>query len=103
MPGIVLANSYAQLLWQQIDPNLENFYNGAVEAILTFVGTLSAFLSGNIQSLYFEKFSMWILMLCSLIEGVLIICASRTDSIILVYVLYVIFGGLYTFMITMAR
>lgn len=79
MPGFVLTHSYSQHLWQQIDPNLENFYNGAVEAALTFVGALSAFLAGNIKSLYFEKFSMWILTLCSLIEGVLIVIASRAD------------------------
>jgi thiamine transporter 2/3 len=41
--GFGLVHGYSQLLWQQIDPNLENFYNGGVEAVLTFFGALSAF------------------------------------------------------------
>lgn len=40
--GYLQIISYVQLLWQQIDPNQENFYNGGVEASLTLFGALSA-------------------------------------------------------------
>lgn len=40
--GYIQIISYVQLLWQQIDPNQENFYNGGVEAALTLFGALSA-------------------------------------------------------------
>lgn len=103
MAGYQLVHAYSQLLWQQIDPNLENFYNGAVEAVLTFVGAFSAFAAGGINTSFIEKYNMWILTTCSLIEGVLIVSASQSDSIILVYIFYVLFGGIYVFMITMAR
>ena len=40
--GYLQIISYVQLLWQQIDPDQENFYNGGVEASLTLFGALSA-------------------------------------------------------------
>lgn len=103
MAGYQLVHGYSQLYWKFTDPNLEQFYNGAVEAVLTFVGTLSAFAAGSINSKFFEDYNMWILTVFSLVEGFVIVTASQVDSILVIYGLYVVFGCLYVFMITMAR
>ena len=103
MGGFLQVQSYVQLLWSEIDPNQKNVFNGGVEAALTFLGVWSAFGAGFLISKTFHKFDLWILTLCSLLEGILIIISSRTTSIWIAYSMYVLFGVLYTFMITMAR
>lgn len=40
--GYILIISYVQVLWKEINSDQENLYNGAVEALLTFSGALSA-------------------------------------------------------------
>lgn len=102
MGGFLQIQSYVQLLWQDIDPKQENFFNGGVEAALTLFGAISCLTAGFISSEKFEKFDMWILTFCSLLEGAFIIVSSRTSSIWVAYVLYVLFGVVYMFMITLA-
>ena len=103
MGGFLQVQSYVQILWGQIEPNSENIFNGGVEAALTFLGACSAFGAGFLISKTFHKFDLWILTFCSLLEGGLIIISSMTTSIWIAYITYVLFGVLYTFMITMAR
>lgn len=103
MAGFLQVQSYVQILWGEIDPKRENTFNGGVEAALTFLGVWSAFGAGFLISKTFHRFDLWILTLCSLLEGVLIIISSMTTSIWIAYTTYVLFGVLYTFMITMAR
>ncbi|CAO1409983.1 unnamed protein product [Diamesa serratosioi] len=103
MGGFLQVQIYVQLLWQQIDVGKENFFNGAVEAAVTFFGALSAFGAGFVASEIFQKFDNWILIVCSLLEGVLIIISSITSSVWIAYLMYVLFGVIYMFMITMAK
>ena len=102
MGGFLQIQSYVQLLWQDIDPDQENFYNGAVEAALTLFGAISCLIAGGISSEKFEKFDMWILTFCSLLEGTFIIISSKTHSIWVAYSMYILFGVVYMFMITLA-
>lgn len=103
MGGFLQVQIYVQFLWQQIDVNKENFFNGAVEAALTFFGALSAFGAGFVSSETFQKFDNWILIICSLLEGILITISSITTSVWVAYCMYVLFGVIYMFMITMAK
>lgn len=103
MCGFLQVQSYVQLLWQQIDPNQENFYNGAVEATLTLFGALGAISAGFLNSQRFEKWDMLILTVCSGLEGGFILIAAFTNTVWIAYLMYILFGVLYQFMITVAR
>lgn len=102
MGGFLQIQSYVQLLWLDIDPNQENIYNGYVEACLTLFGALSCLAAGLISSENFEKFDLWILTACSLIEGGMIVVSSLTSQLVVAYLMYILFGVLYMFMITLA-
>lgn len=97
------VQSYVQLLWQEIDPDQENFYNGGVEAALTLFGALSALGAGVMNIELFEKYDLWILTVCALLEGAFILYSAFTPSVWMAYTLYVLFGILYVFMITLTR
>lgn len=78
-------------------------YNGAVEAALTLLGAVGALAAGFLDSKQFKRYDMCILTVCSAIEGGLLIWAACTNSLTVCYVVYVLFGMLYHFMITVAR
>ena len=104
MAGFVQVQVYIQLLWIEIDPDPNRkSYNGGVEAILTFFGAVSALIAGYMTSNKIEKFGLWILTACSLIQGSLILYSGFTTSVWVAYILYILFGMLYMFMITIAR
>ncbi|KAJ6632799.1 Thiamine transporter 2 [Pseudolycoriella hygida] len=102
MCGFLQVQSYVQLLWQQIDQDKENVYNGAAEGILTLSGALSAFAAGYLNSKQFARWDLWILSGCSILEGGLILWSALTDNVWIAYVMYILFGTVYYFMITMA-
>lgn len=107
MAGFLMVQVYVQLLWNDIYNHGESEEAGAplnagVEATLTLFGAISAFLAGYLTSQTFKKFDLWILTICSLLEGVFIIVSSQTSSIWVAYSMYVLFGVLYMFMITIA-
>jgi thiamine transporter 2/3 len=103
MAGFLQVQSYVQVLWKEIDPDRTIIYNGAVEAGLTLFGAISAFMAGLIDSTFFEKFNLWILTICSLLEGIFVVVSSYATHVLLAYAMYILFGVLYIFMITMAR
>lgn len=92
-----------QPLWREIKPHDENsnIYNGAVEAILTLLGTIGALVAGSIHTDWKTKGEI-VLAICSLIEGGVLLMASQTTEIFVAYAAYIIFGALYHFMITIA-
>jgi solute carrier family 19 (thiamine transporter), member 2/3 len=102
MAGFLMVQIYVQLLWQDIDKDREFLFNAGVEAVLTLLGAISAFLAGFLTTKTFQKFDLWILMFCSLLQGIFILISSQTTSIWVAYAMYITFGVLYTFMITIA-
>lgn len=102
MAGFLMVQIYVQLLWQEIDDDREYLFNAGVEATLTLFGAIAAFLAGFLNSKTFQKLDLWVLAFCSLLEGIFIVVLSQTDSIWIAYTMYVLFGVLYTFMITIA-
>lgn len=101
--GFIQAQTYAQILWEAIDPKKENFYNGAVEALYTLFATGAALIAGFINMDFFHKHHLWIITGSSLIQGGLIICEGLTSDIMVAYAIYVLFGTMYQFMITLIR
>lgn len=105
MGGFLQIQSYVQILWKAIDPALEDnstSFNGGVEAALTLFGAISCLVAGFISSEKFEKFDLWILTACSLFEGIFIIISALTTQIWVAYTMYILFGTVYMFMITLA-
>lgn len=100
MGGFLQIQSYVQVLWLDIEQ--KNSFNGAVEATLTLFGAISCLVAGYISNETFEKFDMWILTSCSLVEGIFIVISSQTNSIWIAYSMYILFGVVYMFMITLA-
>lgn len=101
MCGFYQVQSYVQFLWKEIDPHSEDLYNGAVEATLTLVGALAAIIAGRVNLKYFERFQMWFLAFCAILEGGLVLVSAYTSYVGVAYVMYIIFGVLYNFMITL--
>lgn len=99
--GFIQVQSYMQPLWAEIQPRAdsEKVYNGAVEAILTLVGTLAALLAGSLRTNWKLKGELT-LAVCSIIEGAALFIASQTTQVFISYVCYIVFGSLYHFMIT---
>ncbi|GLV41571.1 uncharacterized protein CBL_06800 [Carabus blaptoides fortunei] len=99
--GFIQVQSYMQPLWAEIQPRLdsEKVYNGAVEAILTLLGTLAALLAGSLRTNWKLKGELT-LAVCSIIEGAALLIASQTSQVVVSYACYIVFGSLYHFMIT---
>lgn len=102
MCGYLLVQSYVQLLWKEIDSDQENFFNGAVEAVLTLLSACGTFAAGFLNSSKYQKWDLWILTICSGLEGGFILWSALTTSIWVAYISYIFCGTLYNFMITIA-
>lgn len=101
--NFVQVQSYIQTLWKEIDPMETVLYNGAVEALITLLGAIAAFMAGFLNSKSFNRYEIWILTILMLVEGSLLLWAAYTTSLWCCYFSYVIFGMIYHFMITIAR
>ncbi|XP_057665479.1 thiamine transporter 1-like isoform X1 [Diorhabda carinulata] len=98
--GFIQVQTYMQPLWTAIvNDHSKPIYNGAVEAVLTVLGFLGALIAGIIKTNWRMKGELTLTM-CSILQAFAIIYSSRTEKVFLSYVCYVIFGGLYHFMIT---
>ncbi|KAL1378303.1 hypothetical protein pipiens_004024 [Culex pipiens pipiens] len=102
MAGFIQVANYVQLLWQEINTDQEYLYNGAAEALLTLFGALSAIVAGYVANRLFERWALWILTGCSALQGGLVLYSGFSTNIWAAYAVYILFGVLYMFMITMA-
>lgn len=95
--------SYVQPLWHAIDPGRESVYNGFAEALVTLFGALSALLAGLLNPEHIDRWDVWILTVCSAIQGGVLLLAALTTNVFVSYAMYILFGSLYHFMITITR
>ncbi|XP_053662872.1 folate-like transporter 2 [Anopheles marshallii] len=102
MAGFIQVQVYVQLLWHEIDQQQGTLFNGGAEALLTLLGAISALAAGYIANRIFEQWALWILTVCSGLQGGLILYSGFATNIWVAYVLYILFGTLYLFMVTMA-
>lgn len=100
--GFIQVQVYMQPLWVEIQHGTEyTAYNGATEAALTLIGFLGALLAGVLK-IDWKHIGELVLAVCSIVEGSMMLISSQTDYIVVSYVCYVVFGGIYYFMITIA-
>lgn len=97
------VQSYMQLLWKEIDATETDLYNGAVEAAITLLGAVGAFVAGLMDSKKFKKYEITILTIFTVIEAALLMWSAMTTNLWACYVAYVAFGTIYHFIITVAR
>ncbi|RZC35229.1 thiamine transporter 2-like [Asbolus verrucosus] len=100
--GFIQVQTYMQVLWNQIqdDPNIP-IYNGAVESVLTVLGFMGTLFAGVLKVEWKVKGELT-LTICSLMAGFILLFTSQTKYVILSYICYIAFGGVYHFMITIA-
>lgn len=94
--------SYIQVLWITIDDTEDDLYNRAVDAILTTLSVASSLIAGkiHINFLKSESRSLMTMILMSSLQGIFIILASLSQSLIMCYILYICYGICYAFGIT---
>jgi solute carrier family 19 (thiamine transporter), member 2/3 len=97
--GYLMIINYVQLLWLEIQP--DNGFNGAVEALVTLCGAVAAFTAGHVLEKSFESFDLYLLTICVFLEGILVIVSSQTETILIAYIMYILFSLIYNFVITL--
>uniref|UniRef100_A0A1I8PYP1 Major facilitator superfamily (MFS) profile domain-containing protein n=1 Tax=Stomoxys calcitrans TaxID=35570 RepID=A0A1I8PYP1_STOCA len=100
--GQLQVISYVQILWKDIDGNNESSYNGAVEATVTLLGAAAAMTAGLMEGVRRQHWHIWILTICSILMGAFMIISAVTNLLWVAYAMYVLFGILYFFVITIA-
>lgn len=93
---------YIQVLYISIDDSQENIYNGAVDAILTLLGAGVSLLAGQIHMSFLKKQNrtLVVLIVMSTLQGVLVVLAARSQTLILCYIFYICYSVAYSFGIT---
>ncbi|KAL7643529.1 UNVERIFIED_CONTAM: hypothetical protein RMT77_005511 [Armadillidium vulgare] len=97
------VGNYIQPLWESLAPfhSNENLYNGAVEAVSTLLGALTAFGIGYLH-LNWALVGELTLAAISLFDGVLLVIMGFTSEIWVGYVNYIVFRVSYQILITVA-
>lgn len=96
--GHLQVQAYIQALWSEL-AYYEPGYNGLVQTALTIFGVVTALLAG-VLNFNWRLIGNLLLVLWNLIAGGVVLGGAVTDSLTSSYICYVIFGGLYQFMIT---
>ncbi|XP_036341088.1 thiamine transporter 1 [Rhagoletis pomonella] len=101
--GYLQIIAYMQVLWIEIEPNMEISWNGGVDAVLTSLGALMALAAGYIHGERLKPLqSLLVLSVFSALEGCAILLCCRTSNIYISYGGYILFGALFAFSITVA-
>uniref|UniRef100_A0A182W031 Uncharacterized protein n=1 Tax=Anopheles minimus TaxID=112268 RepID=A0A182W031_9DIPT len=101
MAGYIQILAYVQALWSSIDETQPAVWNGAVEAALTLLGAIVSLLAGYLHSGFLKpRTSLLSLALLSFAAGGAMLLATKTGSLIVSYIGYMIFCVLYAFAIT---
>ncbi|XP_070493704.1 thiamine transporter 1-like [Chironomus tepperi] len=92
--------AYIQVLWLTIDDNV--IWNASVDGVLTLLSAFSMLIAGKVHIAYLQQRTptILILILICIFKGVLLIFAATSSSLLLCYILYVTYGILYAFSIT---
>lgn len=93
---------YIQVLWIAIDDTQETIYNGAVDAILTFFGAVVSLMAGKIHLNFLRKQNrtLIVLIIMSSLQGIFILAAAKSQTLMSCYIFYICYGVAYAFFIT---
>ncbi|XP_076752468.1 thiamine transporter 2 [Xylocopa sonorina] len=100
--GYLQVISYIQLLWQTAVSPEDKIYNGAVDFICTITGAITVFCIGKISFHWSLIRGNIIIAFVAVVEGLLLIAASYSHNIWLLYFAYIVFGIIYQAMLTVA-
>ncbi|KAK4036389.1 hypothetical protein OUZ56_028448 [Daphnia magna] len=93
--------NYIQPLWEALDSESENVYNGGVEALHAFLGALTTLAVGHL-SIDWSVYGEPVIAVISLFEGVMLFVAGNTDILWITYATYIAFCLSYRILITIA-
>lgn len=82
-----MVYNYTQPLWEFIEPDREDIYNGFAEAGLTSLGGLGSLFAGKLNQQFIEKWAIRIIVTISFCEGIFAHFAGITNSVIVSYVM----------------
>ncbi|XP_053671153.1 thiamine transporter 2-like [Anopheles nili] len=101
MAGYIQILAYVQALWSSIDETQPAEWNGAVEAALTLLGAIVSLLAGYVHSGFLKpRTSLLALATLAFAAGGAMLLATKTSTLVVSYVGYMIFCVLYAFAIT---
>lgn len=101
--GFLMCYMFNQALWAAIEPDRKVMYNGFAEAGLTSLGAFGSMMAAKLSHPFIEKWAMGIVIICSMAMGSFSIMAGLTPSVFVSYAMYILIGGTYYFMITVAK
>ena len=102
--GVLQVGNYVQSLWKQIaeDAGDTHEYNGLVEALAQLSSALAALLI-TILKVNWDVWGEVLIGLLSLVDSVMLLVASSTESVAIAYICHILYRTTYAFLITIAR
>uniref|UniRef100_A0A1B6LMW9 Major facilitator superfamily (MFS) profile domain-containing protein n=1 Tax=Graphocephala atropunctata TaxID=36148 RepID=A0A1B6LMW9_9HEMI len=94
--------TYVQILWVKIGGKQQEAFNGGVEAIYTMISAVSALAFGQVRGDW-AKYGETVIGLLSVLQGAMLLVSSFTDSMIVAYTVYVVFGMLYNIIMVLTN
>lgn len=92
--------AYIQVLW--LSKENDASWNASVDAIFTLSGVVFAIVAGKIQISFLkrEKPTLMVLIIMSSLQGVIIILASKSSTLLQCYLMFILYGITYALSIT---
>lgn len=101
--GFCQVTSYIQVLWDTIDDSQVMVWNGAVEAGVTLLSALVTTFAEKIHGALLSKSSsLWTLTILTTFSGLSIVLGTKTSSLYISYLGYILFCTLFAFTITIS-
>lgn len=101
--GFYQVTSYIQVLWDTIDDTQIMVWNGAVEAGVTLLSALVTTFAEKIHGALLSKSSsLWTLTILTTFSGLSILLGTKTSSLYVSYLGYILFCTLFAFTITIS-
>lgn len=95
---------YIQVLWSwiYINDSQETILNGAVDAMSTLLGAVASLLAGIIHLNFLRKKNrtLIVLVVMSSIQGLFVILAAKSQTLMACYIFYILYIAAYAFCIT---
>ncbi|XP_060517216.1 thiamine transporter 2-like [Cylas formicarius] len=101
--GFFQTRAYIQPLWSDIaNDHNQTLYNAAAESLFTISSFLGSSIAGMLRIDWTTKGELS-LTCCSLLQGFALLILSQAANIKVGYTCYIVFGGLFNLMITIAN